>query len=102
MNTKDPLTLVDKTAALMEQFERRCSEMERQQRHLALPNGPGRCRPPMRRVSSVARMAIDADGMREFVSARCRPFYGRVARACAPPLALARAKLAQCSLRSQC
>ncbi|MBB4132700.1 relaxation protein [Xanthomonas sp. 3075] len=35
MDAKDPLTLVSKTAALMEQFERRCSEIEQQQRRLA-------------------------------------------------------------------
>ncbi|MFA0923973.1 relaxation protein [Xanthomonas fragariae] len=35
MNAKDPLTLVSKTAALMEQFERRCNEMEQRQRQLA-------------------------------------------------------------------
>ncbi|XUP35755.1 relaxation protein (plasmid) [Xanthomonas axonopodis pv. vasculorum] len=35
MDTRDPLTLVSKTAALMEQFERRCSDIEQQQRRLA-------------------------------------------------------------------
>lgn len=29
MNTQDPMELVSKTAALMEQFERRCAELER-------------------------------------------------------------------------
>ncbi|SBV50560.1 relaxation protein [Xanthomonas bromi] len=35
MNANDPLTLVGKTASLMEQFERRCSEIEQQQRRVA-------------------------------------------------------------------
>ncbi|CCG38402.1 relaxation protein [Xanthomonas citri pv. mangiferaeindicae] len=35
MNTQDPMELVSKAAALMEQFERRCAELEQLQRRLA-------------------------------------------------------------------
>ncbi|QHG87866.1 MULTISPECIES: relaxation protein [Xanthomonas] len=35
MNAQNPMELVSKTAALMEQFERRCAELEQLQRHLA-------------------------------------------------------------------
>ncbi|UKE63489.1 relaxation protein [Xanthomonas translucens pv. poae] len=35
MNQPDPVALASKAAALMEQFERRCAELERQQRQLA-------------------------------------------------------------------
>lgn len=35
MHTQDPMELVSKAAALMEQFERRCAELEQLQRRLA-------------------------------------------------------------------
>lgn len=35
MNQPDPIALASKAAALMEQFERRCAELEQQQRQLA-------------------------------------------------------------------
>ncbi|MBB4130675.1 hypothetical protein GGR62_001443 [Xanthomonas campestris] len=35
MNANDPLTLISKAASLMEQFERRCNDMEQQQRRHA-------------------------------------------------------------------
>ena len=35
MSQSDTLALASKAAALMEQFERRCVELERQQQHLA-------------------------------------------------------------------